>query len=291
MTCEILVPINELSVFEEPLNSYSLQSYTDFQEAHELIKTKVTAGLTRIVLLASNGYEACIKLNKNALIRAALVTEELSAYLSVNHNNANVLIVPTSLVGVAYIPTIINTFIQASFDIAHLRRVDMLSNNISSLNPRNLSCESADKTTDDLENKTAIVLSSDHAGLELRSHITLFLKTKYPYLKVIDVGPTSKESVDYPVYAFKGVKTWLTQAVQAKKSKLILVCGSGLGIMMAANRVTDVKALVCSTPYQVKLATTILQMNTLVLGQRVIGIKMAEAVVEQFVRSCSQSSQ
>jgi ribose 5-phosphate isomerase B len=107
-----------------------------------------------------------------------------------------------------------------------------------------------------------IYIGADHAGLTLKAKIFEYLKNKGCH--IIDLGTYSTESVDYPDYAKK-----ITEAVAASDNKLgILVCGSGIGMSIAANRNPKIRAALCHNVEYAKLAREHNNANILVLGGR-----------------------
>ena len=107
-----------------------------------------------------------------------------------------------------------------------------------------------------------ISLSSDHAGFELKESIKKFLIKKK--IKVIDLGPKNKDSVDYPDYAKKVVRN-----ITAKKSDMgILVCGSGTGMAMSANKFKKIRAAVCYNKASTRLSRQHNNANIMALGAR-----------------------
>lgn len=119
-----------------------------------------------------------------------------------------------------------------------------------------------------------IGIGNDHSALELKAEITELLQKKGH--EVIDYGTNSTDSCDYPIYG-KAVG----QAVAAGEiDQGILICGTGLGISLAANKVKGVRAAVCSEPYTAKMARAHNDCNILAFGARVVGAEMAKMIVE-----------
>ncbi len=105
-----------------------------------------------------------------------------------------------------------------------------------------------------------VVVGADHAGFELKEKVKNYLKQKG--IEVEDVGTSSKESVDYPDYAFK-----VAEKVSEKKVDFgVLVCKSGIGMSIAANKYKNVRAAVCFTPEMAKLARSHNDANVLSLS-------------------------
>lgn len=122
-----------------------------------------------------------------------------------------------------------------------------------------------------------IAIASDHAGLALKEHI----KQQADLWGVTfeDLGTHSSESTDYPDYAHA-----LAEAILSGRAQRgILVCGTGLGMSMAANRHAGIRAAVCSESYSARLTRQHNDANVLCLGARVIGPGVAEDVVGAFL--------
>ncbi|WP_075890328.1 ribose 5-phosphate isomerase B [Actinomyces provencensis] len=119
-----------------------------------------------------------------------------------------------------------------------------------------------------------IVMGSDHAGFELKNHLAEHLRSQGH--EVIDVGAHSTESVDYPTYGAKAART----VANGEADRAILVCGTGQGIGMAANKVPGVRCAIVSDPYSAKLSREHNDANSLAIGARVIGAGVAEDIVD-----------
>ncbi len=112
-----------------------------------------------------------------------------------------------------------------------------------------------------------IAIASDHGGFELKEEIKKYLdKTGIEY---IDFGCDSKESVDYPVYAQK-----VAEAVSKKQAdRGILCCGTGLGMMLCANKYSGVRAICTNDTYSVKYSRLHNDANVITFGGRTMGIE------------------
>jgi ribose 5-phosphate isomerase B len=122
-----------------------------------------------------------------------------------------------------------------------------------------------------------IIIGSDHAAFELKEKIKSHLFRKG--YKVEDAGTDSSESVNYVDYAKK-----VAGAVSGKKfNKGILLCGSGLGMSMAANRFAGVRAALCSDLFSAKMSRLHNDSNILVLGGRIIGDILAFELVDTWL--------
>jgi ribose 5-phosphate isomerase B len=124
-----------------------------------------------------------------------------------------------------------------------------------------------------------IALASDHAGFELKQALADELRAAGHV--VIDLGPDSEASVDYPDYGRK-----LGDAIARGEAPLgIAVCGSGIGISIAANRNPAVRAALCTSGLMARLARQHNDANVLALGSRIIGIEVARDCVDEFLNT------
>ncbi len=120
-------------------------------------------------------------------------------------------------------------------------------------------------------------IASDHAGIQLKSLILNQLKDMQ--FEVEDLGPQEGTSVDYPNFAEKVAKQ-----IQASSVDLgILICGTGIGMSIAANKFAGVRAALCSDPVSAKFTRLHNDANILCLGARIIGQEIAMECVRQFV--------
>jgi ribose 5-phosphate isomerase B len=124
-----------------------------------------------------------------------------------------------------------------------------------------------------------LVAGSDHAGLLLRTEgVKVARAAGY---EVEDLGPFSGESVDYPDYARR-----VAEAVAAGRARLgLLVCGTGIGMSIAANKVKGVRAARCTTEYDARMARQHNDANVLCLGERVVGLGLGGAIVKVFLET------
>ena len=124
-----------------------------------------------------------------------------------------------------------------------------------------------------------IALGADHAGFELKEKIKAFLTEEGH--EVLDLGCFSKESVDYPIYGVKVARALL----KGEAERGILVCGTGLGMSMVANRFPGIRAALCHEPFTARMSRLHNDANILVLGGRVIGDVLALEMVKVFLET------
>jgi ribose 5-phosphate isomerase B len=122
-----------------------------------------------------------------------------------------------------------------------------------------------------------IVMGNDHVGYELK----LILKEHIESLghTVIDVGADSTERTDYPVFG----KLAAEKITSGEADVAVVVCGTGFGISLAANKVKGIRCVNCSEPYTALLSRKHNDTNALALGARVVGIELAKMIVDAFL--------
>ncbi len=124
-----------------------------------------------------------------------------------------------------------------------------------------------------------IAMGNDHTAVELKNIIKEFVTEKG--YEVLDLGTNSSESCDYPVYGEK-----VGRAVASGEADLgIVICGTGVGISLAANKVKGVRACVCSEPYTAKRSRMHNNSNVLAFGARVVGSEMAKMITEEWLNA------
>lgn len=116
-------------------------------------------------------------------------------------------------------------------------------------------------------------IGADHAGIDFKAFVKeLFEKRGH---EVVDMGPSTKDRVDYPDFAAKVCE----EVLKNENSKGILICGSGIGMSMAANKFDGIRAALCHNEYSAVMARQHNDANILCLGERVSGPGMIEAIV------------
>lgn len=122
-----------------------------------------------------------------------------------------------------------------------------------------------------------VAIASDHAGLQLKSELVIALAELK--IETEDMGTNSGASVDYPDYA----KKVSDHIAQGHAQLGVLVCGTGIGMSISANKVRGIRAAVCRTEFEAKMARAHNDANVLCLGQRVTGSGLARAILEAFL--------
>lgn len=124
-----------------------------------------------------------------------------------------------------------------------------------------------------------IGIGNDHVAVEMKNQIKAYLENKG--YEVINYGTDSSESFPYPVSAEKVANAIVQKEVDCG----ILICGTGVGISIAANKVKGIRACVCSEPYSAKLSKQHNNSNIIAFGARVIGIEMAKMIVDSWLEA------
>ena len=122
-----------------------------------------------------------------------------------------------------------------------------------------------------------LVIASDHAGLDLKNHLVDFLTTLNH--TVTDLGTHTSAPADYPDFAEAVGKALLAGAAE----RGILICGSGVGASVAANKIKGLRAGLCHDSYSARQGVEHDDMNVIVLGARIIGSALAYEVVDKFI--------
>ncbi len=124
-----------------------------------------------------------------------------------------------------------------------------------------------------------ICIASDHAGFDLKENIKDFLINRH--ISIIDLGPFKNKSVDYPDYAKK-----IAYRVKQKKSDVgILVCGSGTGMAISANKIKNIRAAVCYNQKSTRLSRQHNNANIIALGSRLTKKSLSFKLVELFLKT------
>lgn len=124
-----------------------------------------------------------------------------------------------------------------------------------------------------------LALASDHAGFLLKEFLRSFLHNQN--YQVMNLGCDSEDAVDYPDYALALAKSLR----ENKADRGIIICGSGIGAAIAANKVKGIRASVCHDTYSSHQGVEHDDMNVLALGARVIGYDLAKEIVMAFIKA------
>ena len=124
-----------------------------------------------------------------------------------------------------------------------------------------------------------IAIGNDHVGVDLKWHIVKYLEQQGH--EVVNFGTDEPASNHYPIYAEKVARAVLS----GEFDKGILICGTGLGISIAANKIKGIRCAVCSEPVSAELSRQHNNANIVAMGARMIGPVMAEAIVDKFLNT------
>ncbi len=122
-----------------------------------------------------------------------------------------------------------------------------------------------------------IAIGNDHVAVEMKKEISAYLESLGH--EVINLGTDKTERCDYPVYGEKVAR----EVAEGRAERGITICGTGVGISLAANRVKGIRAVVCSEPYSAALSRQHNNTNVLSFGARVIGIELAKLIVKSWL--------
>lgn len=124
-----------------------------------------------------------------------------------------------------------------------------------------------------------VIIGNDHVGLELKNKLDEYFKLRD--INIVHIGAFTKERMNYPEIAFK-----VSEAVINKDfDSGILICGTGLGMSIAANKVNGIRAVTVSEPYSAKMSREHNDANILCLGSRVIGTNLAEMILDNWFKA------
>ena len=122
-----------------------------------------------------------------------------------------------------------------------------------------------------------IAIAADHGGFELKQHLVKYLAENGN--NVTDLGCQGSESVDYPIFARKAADAVLSGGCELG----ILVCGTGIGMSIVANKISGIRAAVCGDVFSAEMARAHNDANILAIGARVIDSALAERIVDKFI--------
>ncbi len=124
-----------------------------------------------------------------------------------------------------------------------------------------------------------IALACDHGGFHLKEVIKSFLEELS--IEYVDYGTYSEESVDYPDFAYRAAKA----IVGGEADRGIFICGTGIGISIAANKVKGIRAALCYNVYAAEMSRRHNDANVLCLGGRVLGSELAKRIVKAWLET------
>jgi len=122
-----------------------------------------------------------------------------------------------------------------------------------------------------------LAIGNDHAAVELKNEIMAHLKERG--VEVVNVGTDTTDRFDYAISGYKVAKLVASGQVDGG----VLICGTGIGISLAANKVHGIRAAVCSEPYSAKLSKQHNNSNIICFGARVVGPDLAKMIVDEWM--------
>jgi len=122
-----------------------------------------------------------------------------------------------------------------------------------------------------------IAIGNDHAAVEMKNEIMAYLESRG--IEVVNVGTDTNERFDYPVAAYRAAK--LVASGEADGG--VLICGTGVGIGIAANKYKGIRCCICSDPYSARLSKQHNNANMIAFGARVIGPETAKMIVDEWL--------
>lgn len=123
-----------------------------------------------------------------------------------------------------------------------------------------------------------IGIGNDHIAVEYKKEITAYIQEKYGY-EVINYGTDSTERFHYPISG----EAVANAVISGEVDKGIVICGTGIGISLAANKVNGIRCVTCSEPYSAKLSRGHNNTNMLAFGARIVGIELAKMIVDAWL--------
>ena len=124
-----------------------------------------------------------------------------------------------------------------------------------------------------------LAIGNDHVAVEMKKEIQAYLEEKG--YEVINVGTDEPGRFDYPISGYKVGKMVANGEVDGG----VLICGTGVGISLAANKVPGIRACVCSDPYTAQLSRRHNNTNILAFGARVVGSELAKMIVDEWLQA------
>lgn len=124
-----------------------------------------------------------------------------------------------------------------------------------------------------------LAIGNDHVAVEMKKEIKAYLEAKG--IEMVDVGTNSTEHFNYPISGYKVAQMVAAGEVDGG----VLICGTGVGISLAANKVKGIRACVCSEPYSAKLSKQHNNTNIIAFGARVIGVETAKMIVDEWLNA------
>ncbi len=123
-----------------------------------------------------------------------------------------------------------------------------------------------------------IGIGNDHVAIDMKNAISAYITEKYGY-EIVNFGTDSTERFNYPVAG----EAVANAVVRGEVDKGIVICGTGVGISLSANKVNGIRCVTCSEPYSAKLSREHNNTNMLAFGARVVGVELAKMIVDEWL--------
>lgn len=124
-----------------------------------------------------------------------------------------------------------------------------------------------------------LAIGNDHVAVEMKREIKAHLEAQG--VEVVDVGTNEPGSFNYPISGYKVAKL----VASGKVDGGVLICGTGVGISLAANKVEGIRACVCSEPFTARMSKQHNNANIIAFGARVVGIELAKMIVDEWLHA------
>lgn len=124
-----------------------------------------------------------------------------------------------------------------------------------------------------------LVIGNDHVAVEMKQEIKKHLEAQG--VEVIDIGTNEPGSFNYPISGYKAAKLVASGEVDGG----VLICGTGVGISLAANKVEGIRACVCSEPFTARMSKEHNNANIIAFGARVVGVELAKMIVDEWLHA------
>jgi len=122
-----------------------------------------------------------------------------------------------------------------------------------------------------------LAIAYDHTSLEMKTQITTHLQARG--IQVTDICAAGSVGLEYPIAGYKAAQL----VANGEADGAVLICGTGVGISLAANKVKGIRACVCSEPFSARMSKAHNNANVIAFGARVVGVEMAKAIVDAWL--------
>jgi len=264
---EILEIIDQIPVLKKAVKQIiSIGKSNDVAQFLIAAKDLQNKKYDKVIIFDGDGFLPYMLLAKQDKIVPAYPLHKQIASLTVQHNNANVLIIPKLFINPKEIKTYLTNHLNATFEGGrHDTRVKLMTNSWSK----------TDKPIKFNPKSKSIIICSDHAGFKLKQEVILYLFKKG--YNIVDVGCDAPDSTHYPMWA-------MNLAFHADMAYTgIAICSSGVGISVTLNKFKGLRACICHKPVAAKIAKTQYNANIVALGANFVKKADAIKVIDTFL--------